>query len=427
MPWTQEKVLAAAPDSSSVAAGRKLATPGPWSSTGSTDELLWGSCQGSGKKPYQVSIDLTGPAYRCSCPSRKFPCKHAIALLLLWSAGAIDGGEVAAFAADWASDRAERSARADRPTAAPDPEAQAARRAERLATMDAGVADFVQWLADLARGGLSQALRRPVAWWEAAAARLVDGQLPGLAERVRDTGADAARGLDAAELLQRVGVWWMLVRAWGRRDLLSPESVADLYAAVGLPTPTSLVRDGERRSGVWTVLGAHRDEKGRLSQQRTWLRGDDGEIVMTLETAGPGQSLGVPQLAGARLAAEIALYPGHRPRRALFVDPPEVLEPAASLGSGGSVDDALAAAAAALATVPWRDRHPVCIDDVAMAGDAFDHVVDSAGSAIRLTPDTPTRALLAATGGHADQLFGELDGGLLRALTVIEGGEVTVL
>ncbi|MGO3328585.1 hypothetical protein [Gordonia sp. (in: high G+C Gram-positive bacteria)] len=28
MPWTQEKVLAAAPDSSSVAAGRKLATPG---------------------------------------------------------------------------------------------------------------------------------------------------------------------------------------------------------------------------------------------------------------------------------------------------------------------------------------------------------------------------------------------------------------
>jgi uncharacterized Zn finger protein len=27
-----------------------------------------------------VSVDLSGPAFRCTCPSRKFPCKHGLAL-----------------------------------------------------------------------------------------------------------------------------------------------------------------------------------------------------------------------------------------------------------------------------------------------------------------------------------------------------------
>src|SRR6478752_7814783 len=111
--WTQKAVEDAAPDASSLTAARKLATQGPWSQTGSTDALLWGKCQGSGKTPYQVSIDLTGPAYRCSCPSRKFPCKHALALLLLWTSGTgsvAEATQVAGFAQEWA---AERSARAE--------------------------------------------------------------------------------------------------------------------------------------------------------------------------------------------------------------------------------------------------------------------------------------------------------------------------
>src|SRR3954469_21788667 len=113
--WSLGAVEKVAPDAASLAAARRLAAPGPWSDTGSTDTLVWGKCQGSGKDPYQVSVDLTGPAYRCSCPSRKFPCKHALALLLLWvrSDGAIaDAAEAAGFADAWAAERASRSAAA---------------------------------------------------------------------------------------------------------------------------------------------------------------------------------------------------------------------------------------------------------------------------------------------------------------------------
>ncbi|MEJ9079828.1 SWIM zinc finger family protein [Gordonia malaquae] len=424
MPWTQEQVIAAAPDAASVAAGRKLASPGPWSGTGATDALLWGSCQGSGKKPYQVSIDLTGPAFRCSCPSRKFPCKHAIALLLLWSAGAIADGEVSDFASSWADERASKAKTRSKPAAPVDPQAQAARRAERVAKMDAGVREFSRWLSDLVRAGLAEALRRPLPWWETTASRLVDAQAPGLAERVRDTGADVVAGLGADELLERIGVWWMLVQAWSRRDSLTTSESADLHAALGWPTPTAEVRGGAVESRVWTVVGAHRDQKGRLAQQRTWLRDDDGRYRLLLETAGPGQSLGVPALAGARLRADLAIYPGAEPCRGLFVDTPEALEPHTRFGAGQTVDAALADAATAFATTPWRDRHPVMLADVRFGAR---HVVDPSGQSLELVEDTPSTELAAISGGRADHVFGELDGGRFRVLTVSVDGRVVPL
>lgn len=45
--------------------------------------LIFGECAGSGKTPYSVSCDFSSETttYRCSCPSRQFPCKHALGLM----------------------------------------------------------------------------------------------------------------------------------------------------------------------------------------------------------------------------------------------------------------------------------------------------------------------------------------------------------
>src|SRR5215207_2458274 len=53
--------------------------------------LLFGECKGSGKDNYQPSADFADPAkpvYRCTCPSRQFPCKHSLALLYAFAQGA---------------------------------------------------------------------------------------------------------------------------------------------------------------------------------------------------------------------------------------------------------------------------------------------------------------------------------------------------
>ncbi len=87
MDWSAETIEALAPDAASVTAARKLARPAPWSATGCDERALWGLCKGSGSTPYQTQVDLSEPAFKCSCPSRKFPCKHALALMLLRAGG----------------------------------------------------------------------------------------------------------------------------------------------------------------------------------------------------------------------------------------------------------------------------------------------------------------------------------------------------
>ena len=431
MPWSEQQIVAAAPDAASVAAGRKLAVPGPWSETGASDSLLWGRCQGSGSTPYQVSVDLLAPAYRCTCPSRKFPCKHAIALLLLWSAGAIgESGDTAGFAQSWAELREKRSRARGASTedAAPaDPEAQARRQQDRVAKMDAGIAEFSLWLTDLGRAGLADARARDRSWWDTAAARLVDAQLPALAEQVRDAAGAIRAGLGDSELLQLVGRWWMLARAWSVRETLSAEEQADLRAALGWPVPTAEVRAGEVVTGTWLVTGAHRDLDGRLQQQRTWLRGEDGEHVVVNEVAGPGGALGTPQLAGTRLRATLALYPGSRPRRALFVDPATPLEPSRDLGPTTDIASALTAAAAQLAVAPWRDRFPVTLGGLRISADPEPTVVDAAGDGLPAAPGTDLTALLALTGGAPCSAFGEIEAGRFRILSLVIDGEVTAL
>jgi hypothetical protein len=100
--WDRERVLALAPDVPSQRTAQSLASGRAWTAAGAAAEAdaVWGECRGSASAPYRAVVDLTGPAYRCSCPSRKFPCKHVLALLLLWSEGSVP--DDAAGPPDWA-------------------------------------------------------------------------------------------------------------------------------------------------------------------------------------------------------------------------------------------------------------------------------------------------------------------------------------
>lgn len=92
---------------------------------------------GSGKEPYRTQADLNGPAFQCSCPSRKFPCKHSLGLLLLLVGNPARVSEAAPpdWVSDWTAKRnttAEKKAvEAGAETVPPDAETAAKRTAER--------------------------------------------------------------------------------------------------------------------------------------------------------------------------------------------------------------------------------------------------------------------------------------------------------
>src|SRR5688572_29026442 len=83
MVLTPDQITAIVPDAASLKAGRDLGASRKWESIGGDDEVLWGLAMGSGKESYQTRVRLGDLASKCSCPSRKFPCKHAIGLMFL--------------------------------------------------------------------------------------------------------------------------------------------------------------------------------------------------------------------------------------------------------------------------------------------------------------------------------------------------------
>ncbi|MCI8513101.1 MAG: SWIM zinc finger family protein [Lachnospiraceae bacterium] len=89
----EEQIFSWAPNPAAVANARKIKAKGGFTELFRLEDesLYWGKCQGSGKSSYDVSVDFSGgaePVFRCSCPSRQFPCKHCLALLCEIAAGA---------------------------------------------------------------------------------------------------------------------------------------------------------------------------------------------------------------------------------------------------------------------------------------------------------------------------------------------------
>lgn len=87
----EELIRSLAPNQNAITNAKKISNSGGFVSLNQTAEktLIFGECKGSGKSGYQTSVDFSesAPVFRCSCPSRQFPCKHGLAILYEWING----------------------------------------------------------------------------------------------------------------------------------------------------------------------------------------------------------------------------------------------------------------------------------------------------------------------------------------------------
>ena len=419
--WSADQVLALAPDAASRKAGSKLGAAGPWSEAGSSEEgAVWGLCKGSGSKPYQTVVDLadvSGPAYKCSCPSRKFPCKHALGLLLLWAGedGAVPRGQAPDWAEQWMEGRRQRAeekkAATPSDTGAGDPEA-ARRRAERRATLvTAGVTELEQRLADLLRGGLAGAEQAGYGLWEETAARMVDAQAPGLAGRERELGAIPASGPGwPVRLLEECALLHLLNQGWLRREQLPEGLAATVRSRVGLPASA----EGPAIRDRWLVLAQYDTADARLTTRRIWLHGaESGRTALLLSFGAAGRT---PELAlpvGLVLEAEVSAYPGAGQVRAALGEQFAPPAPSPIRPPGTTTVQAAARYGEALRDDPWLDSVPVTLDRVVPTPhDDTWQLADADGdTALPLTPTAHSRPglwrLVALSGGAPIKVFGE--------------------
>jgi hypothetical protein len=114
MALTLERIEALEPDQASLGAAKKLLKASNWPALASGEGLVWGECQGSGSTPYRVAVQEEDAGYKCTCPSRKFPCKHSLALMWMRVDGSVafPPAAVPDWVKDWLARRRSPSAAA---------------------------------------------------------------------------------------------------------------------------------------------------------------------------------------------------------------------------------------------------------------------------------------------------------------------------
>lgn len=438
-PWTPEQVLELAPDTNSRTNARILASAAAkWRGLQAAQGVVWGQCQGSGADPYRCQVALAGPAFHCSCPSRKVPCKHALALFILFTTQPekFETSAPPEWVATWLARRAEQedrrtAAAAAKSAPAPDSTAQARRAAGREKKIRAGIDELEIWLSDLLRQGLATAQSQRHQFWEQAAGRLVDAQAPGLARLVRDMAGICVSGEGwQSRLMDQIARLYLAMEGYRRIESLPSGTQADLRSLAGINTKQEdVLANGETVRDEWLVMGREIEAETGLVSQRVWLRGLlSGRLALLLSFAAPGGTLDASILPGMVVPAELAFYPSAFPLRAVVRTRGPILPLPANLPGCGSFSEAAASYAAALAVYPWLERYPLALAGVT-PGRRDDQwvLVDADRRWIPLAKHfLHGWTLLAVSGGAPLWVFGEWNGERLLPLSACSGEQFLV-
>lgn len=290
--------------------------------------------------------------------------------------------------------------------------------------MTAGFDELDRWLEDLIRQGLAAARRQPSSFWENLAARMVDAQMPALADRVRDAGTALLARSDWAEaLLAEVGRWQLALRAWRGREHIDPGLLADLRAYVGWPRRPDELAGFERLEDRWVVAGVRQGQTDRILNQRTWLQGQDtGRWVVLLDFAAAGGALQTAEVVGSVVEDAISLYPGSDPPRAALSDDRRIIG-TGSVPASTTLPEAIDRLSAWFAANPWRERLPVVLREVTPVDDASGWwLQDKTGDRVRMAGSADPWMLLALTAGRPATVAAEWDAGAVHPMAVAPPG-----
>lgn len=447
--WQVEQVLALAPRPTSVSAAQPLAVPSRWTGAGCDGRAVWGRCTGGSAEPYECVVDHVEVAFRCTCPSRVVPCKHALALLLMWARGQVAVGESPSFASTWVAKRM-AAAPAGTPAAAPsEPEAATGDspldapgaaaggstapavpplepgkgRDDRIARMSAGLAELDRWLDDRLRTGLADPSLASYRTWDGLAARLVDAQVGGLANRVRRlAGLVGAHPDWHSQVLAELGLLHLLASSGRHLGTLPPNLADSVATTIGWQVRQADVLAGVPHTDHWTVMGRSDTREDRIEVRRIWLRGTSdraagGAWAMVLSFAAYRQSLDASLAVGTQIHADVFRYPGTTALRVLIGKQHSDPRPA-NLPSGTSISEASDQVGRALASEPWLDRYPICVVAAPTRSGGRWLLTDHSGSLPLIEGATSIATLLTCSAGRLATITAEWTATGLVPLTV---------
>ncbi|MEO5893549.1 MAG: SWIM zinc finger family protein [Ferruginibacter sp.] len=323
MNLSEDQILALAPDEASKKAGRDLSGPSKWVSKGANEQALWGECQGSGSKPYQTQIDLAGMTFKCSCPSRKFPCKHGLGLLLFQAKQPVlfTEKEAPAWVAEWLKKKQEKTEKKPEGASQPvDEAAQFKRQQAREKGVADGIEELLRWMKDIVRNGILPIPEKGPAFFSAMAKRMIDAKAPGLAGMVKNLGnTDFFIEGWQSTFMDQLARIYLVISGFKNKDNISPSLKEDVRNWIGFTQNQDELKEKNGITDTWLVLGKQVTEDDNLATERNWLYGtQSGQYALVLQFSVPGQGTNFSLTPGMVLQAELVFFPSAEPMRAII-------------------------------------------------------------------------------------------------------------
>lgn len=425
--WTEAYIHSLVTDSGALRDGQKLAAPSKWTAIGQHDTAAWGLVQGSGKDPYKVCVALAGGATKCNCPSRKFPCKHAVGLMLLLTQSAVPKQEPAPdWVTSWIEGRQRRQEAVPPREKTPDAAAQAKRETARASKVMGGIEELRRFLEDIARQGLEDPRIRTYEFWDRIAGRMVDAQMPPIANRLRLLGGKPfqKRSDWASQLATEIGDLYALTEAYIRLDSLPEGLRFDVRTALGFALKQDeVLAEQPSMPDYWQVMGQITASVERVLERRTWLYGaTSNRFALLLDFAHSSRPFSTTYPVGYAFQADLVYYPSAYPQRALVKHSEASFHHNAQLAgfAVSRVEDILHTFATALALNPFLERIP---SGLVQAYPTRSELADTSGKSLPNRDAPNAQYLQAVTGGDWLPVFGEWDGDsfLMTTLVTTEG------
>lgn len=414
---TKDQIIQLAPDAASVKAAQGQQKPAKWSGLGISQRALFGYCQGSGKNPYKTAVDIQNLAFKCSCPSRKFPCKHALALMLMYNASPdlFTETEENDFVKDWLSKRQEsaekKAAKAAENAAKPvDEKAKAKRLAKRVANVTAGVDDMQLMIRDLLRTGLIASDADIESRLRNAARRMTDAQAPGLTLMLNDLVSSLydTESIDDryTKICKGLGRIYLLCESFRNIEAQSEDMQNEIRARIGFTQSKEELTVNPPFAESFFCIGKSAELRDTLTAETYYLylpeRNSFAYILNYISKYDPNVLNIVP---GKKYEGKLYAYPGAGILPRLHCSESILKDDNSTLPEGAycsTLQQAVKKAHSFIIANPLSDKAPVLIKNVTLFRKNKDqyYLCDVQGDCIRIKTDKDMfLKIMSATGG----------------------------
>lgn len=432
MSFTLEIARSLAPDAGTLARAEALTNPRRWLLAERNERALWGETKGINNEIYRTIVDMNGPAYQCSCPVKRFPCKHALALLLMAASEDTDTlgtNPPPQYVVAWLDTRdgralAKTMPRTDEQIAQSEASKEKTRH-ERLKLMEAGINDLQKRLLDILRDGIAHLDTGTEGYWQDFSARMVDAKMGGLAKRIKSWANFKEKyPHDWYErLLSELGAVYMMTKAFKNFDKIPENLQTEILIQAGMTIKKEDILNQEGYEDDWLVMAQiETKEEDNLTSRRVWLLSKaKGKIVLVLDYA--FGNIGFPNtwINGYVYHAEVVFYPAAYPLR-VAVKKVEIGKPFSQIIGYQNFTQFFDAYSKAVSKNLWLGSFPVLMAEVVpiFYQNTF-CLLDFDKKYIKMDisqDDNQAWQCVAISGGNPIALFGEWNGEYFTPLSI---------